>query len=279
MLTVSTLLFQGKDLRRRAQQCMEQRINWYSMRCKDFALKHPQIPASSTLTQSIPSTATAQSTFLAKWLADNSWTTCDNCMCLLPNPLLPKGNILKRFLPTCACSTSTTLLPTFDMFHDTLRCLSMQDQQILLPFRFDGGPLRLQQHGYRVKISGFDLLTKQTSVWDQIQAVKVENRRHVLEQAYTHLMSRNDSHYSHFIHLCNSHTLQQNYTFNKTFRLPFVETAIWPVLYHRDDFCEFSIVQSDSSRHFKKRQFIHKCLFPILDFSSLFDLLHFQYDR
>ena len=66
MLTVCTLLLQGKDLQRRAQQCMEQRINWFSMRCKDFAQKHPQIPASSTLTQSIPFTATAQSTFLAK---------------------------------------------------------------------------------------------------------------------------------------------------------------------------------------------------------------------
>ena len=190
-------------------------LNWFSMLCEDFALKHPQNPASSTLTQSIPSTATAQSRFLAKWLVDNSWTTCGSCMCLLPNPLLPKGNILKRFLLTCACSTFTTLFPTFDMFHDILRCLSIKDQQILSPFRFDNGPLRLQQHGYCVKTSGFDLLTKQTSVWDQIQAVKVENRHRVLEQAYTHLMSWNNSHYSHFIHLHNSHTLQQKYTLTK----------------------------------------------------------------
>ena len=199
-------------------------------------------------------------------------------MCLLPNPLLPKGNILKRFLPTCACSTSTTLLPTIDMFDNTLLCLSIQDQQTLSPFRFDGGPLKVQQHGYRIKTSGFDLFTKSTSVWDQIQSISTPNRRRLLEQAYSHLMSRNDCHYSHFIELHNSHSLQDKYTFNETFRLPFVETGIWPILYHRDQFCESSILQSDNSRH-SKRQFIHKCLSNILDFSSLFDLLHFQYDR
>ena len=78
---------------------------------------------------------------------------------------------------------TTTLLPSLDMFDEALLSLSVQDQYILFPFRVDGGPHKLPQHGYRVKTYGFDLHTKETAIWDEIQNITTSQHRHALERA------------------------------------------------------------------------------------------------
>ena len=154
----------------------------------------------------------------------------------------------------------------------------MDDQDILSVFNFHSGPIKNQKNGYRIKTAGFDLAAKEEPIWDTIHNIPQHRHRTRLQHAYTHLMSRTDSHYTQFTQRHIDGTLHDKYSFHQALRIPFIETAIWPILYHRDDLCESQITPTGNLKHSKKRHFFLKCLSPILDF-SLFNLLHFQYDR
>ena len=172
----------------------------------------------------------------------------------------PKANVLKTSLPTCSCKSAVLPIPSLDMFPTSLSCLSVQDQELLSPFIFVCGPYKREKRGYRVKTSGFDLLTKDTHIWDDIQNIEHEQHKSKLENAFNVLMAATNSHYSHFIHLHNSHQLEPKYSFNRAFQIPFIETAIWPILYFRDDFCESSISQTENSHHSKKKTLLSKSI-------------------
>ena len=153
----------------------------------------------------------------------------------------------------CSCMKSVLPISSYSMFDSSLMCLSIVDQNILSPFLFISGPYKREKHGYRVKTSGFDLQTKSVSVWDSINEIHDTEHKQRLINPYMHLMTLSDSHYSHFIHKHSTQTLEPKYSFNRAIQISFIETAIWPVLYHRNDFCESSISQSDSSKRSKKK--------------------------
>ena len=164
----------------------------------------------------------------------------------------PKENVLKRSLTTCFCKSAVLPIPSVDVFPASLSCLSVQDQELLSPFIFVCGPYKREKHGYSVKTSGFYLLTIDTHIWNDIQNIVDQQHKLKLENAFNLRMTAPNSHYSYFIHLHDSHELEPKYSFNRAFQIPFVETAIWPILYFRDDFCKSSISQTENSHHSKK---------------------------
>ena len=252
---------QGHSKQRAAADRMKERTEWFLLRKQEFDLENNIEKNSSKKFPSICKANMDQALLLSEWLVNKSWTRCFSCQCLLPNPLLPKANVLKRSLPTCSCIKSVLPIPSYSMFDSSLTCLSVADQNILSPFLFVSGPYKGEKHGYRVKTSGFDLETKSVSVWDFINEIHDTELKQRLINAYTHLMTRTDSHYSHFIQEHSTQILEPKYFFNRAIQIPFIETAIWPVLYHRNDFFESYISQSHSSKHSKKKTFFTKSIF------------------
>ena len=271
--------FQGKRNADNAKSVIQERRQWFLQKKSQFDQQHHLIATSRGSFHSLSKTIKQQSEFLLNWLVDKSWISCDSCSCLLHNPMNPKGNVLKSSLPTCSCKSALLPIPSADMFPASLSCLSVQDQELLSPFIFVSGSYKREKHGYRIKTSGFDLITKHTNIWDDIQNIEHEHHKSKLEDAFNHLMTATNSHYSHFIHPHNSHQLESKYSFNRAFQLPYIETAIWPILYFRDDLCESSISQSENSHHSKKKHFFLKASSSIMDYSCSFNLLQFQYER
>ena len=57
-----------------------------------------------------------------------------------------------------------------------------------------------------------------------------------------------------------------------------IECALWPTLYPTTAMCE-SVIQGQCNRQSGKDSFMHKVLFPVVDYSLNFKLLQYHYDR
>jgi len=216
---------------------------------------------------------------LSEWFENKSWTTCKKCSALLFNPMLPKNQILQRSLPTCPCKAAVLKMPTCHDFPPELQSLSTDDQRVLSFFKILTGPYRRAQHGYRVKTHALHAVLKLDFIDDEIDAIPEPSRRLRLRKAFQFLMSCLDSHYSYFFDQRHMLELKDSYNFAELSKIKYIETALWPVLYYRDDFCESAISQAADTKLSHKKHFFHKCLGPIIDYSLDFALLQFQYER
>ena len=124
----------------------------------------------------------------------------------------------------------------------------------------------------KVRISEKSVQDKISVLTDETQKVKCQN-------AYTFLMSSQESSYSHFV-LLREQLLATNKNLNIfNFRQTNgIECAIWPNLYPFTAWCESNISDS-GSRLSIKVSFYTKLFSEILDYGMHFDLLQFQYDR
>ena len=105
-----------------------------------------------------------------------------------------------------------------------------------------------------------------------------DNERETARQCYTALL--NNRHYNIYLDkvLEMLASDQRQNPYYSAFRLPYVEIAIWPCLYLKDEWCE-SAIRGNETRLSMKRAFHFKAMSSIVDFSLDFDLLQFQYDR
>ena len=244
-----------------------------------FARQHSHIPNDDTSFRDKCSLLLSRVQEMCQWFINRSWTHCKTCNCLLPNPWLPKNQILQRPLPTCACSSSITPVPTFDFFLLCFKHVIESDQQVLSFFKIQCEPYKRAKHGYRIKTSGIDAITKTIPIDDEIAEIKDKQRRNRLMHAFNFLMNLEDSHYADFFYKHQSLQLKAKYNFAQLFRICYIETALWPIWYFKDCLCESSIHQTANSKLSRKKHFLHKCLGQVLDYSQNFALLRFQYER
>jgi len=177
-----------------------------------------------------------------------------------------------------SCKAAVLKMPTCHDFPPELQSLSTNDQRVLSFFKILTGPYRRVQHGYRVKTHALDHL-KLDFIDDEIDAIAEPLRRLRLRKAFEFLMNCPDSHYSHFFNQRHMLELKESYNLAELSKIKFIETALWPVLYYRDDFCESAISQAADTKLSRKKHFFHKCLGPVINYSLDFALLQFQYKR
>jgi len=103
-------------------------------------------------------------------------------------------------------------------------------------------------------------------------------RRLRLQKAFEFLMNCSNSHYSHFFHQMHMLEFKNSYNFAELSKIEYIETALWPILYYRDDFCKSAISQTADTKLSRKKHFFHKCLSPLIDYLLNLAFLQFQYE-
>jgi len=277
--TFCFVLCQEEETIRKNREHVQCRQQWITDQFEWFHNLQPDISDENHFFTDKCPTLLERVRHLSEWFEQKSWTTCKKCTALLHNPMLPENQILQRSLPTCPCKSAVLKMPTCHDFPQELQNLSTDDQVVLSFFLILTGPYRRAQHGYCVKTNAIDVVLKLDFIDDEIDAIADSTRRLRLRKAFDFLMSCPDSHYSHFFHQRHMLELKQSYNFAELTKIKYIETALWPVLYYRDDFCESSISQAADTKLSRKKHFFHKCLGPVIDYSLDFALLQFQYER
>ena len=192
----------------------------------------------------------------------------------------PQMNVIANRWQTCPCKEfgpqNAVSLITFPF---PLLNLTKADQELLAILSKDCGSYRRAKHGYRIKTCGFNSECKPTTVEERIQLIPDQRRNSVVASAYSFLLSYPNSHYQHFITMQNSNQFKPKMKFYNLFRIPYIETALWPVLFYSDDLCSSSESVDNPSKLIKKRKFLWKCLSPISDYASDFSILQYHFDR
>ena len=217
---------------------------------------------------------------LRTWCQDMSWVSCPNCTAMVVNPMHPQMNILPNKWQTYPCKEyGTTNLPLPSTFPPQLHNLTTDDQELLSILSKDPWKYFHAKHDYRVKTSGFSTETKSSTVMQRIEQVSCHERKRRFNSAYSFFLQCPTSHCKCFIEMQDSCYFFPKTQFYDLFRIPYIETALWPILYFSDHLCKSSDSSHNPSKESRKRKFLWKCLSPIVDYSIDFSLLQFQFER
>ena len=121
--------------------------------------------------------------------------------------------------------------------------------------RCDSGSYQRAKHGYRVKTCGFSAQSKPNTVQESIDAITDLTRKTRLEEAYNFLITHPNFHCRHFIRMQDCGEFPAKLQFYQLFRLPFIETALWPELYFTDFLCESTDNPNNPSKKSKSNCF------------------------
>ena len=219
---------------------------------------------------------------LTFWLKFCSWSFCSLCGSVSPLPLFPQfaKNTSITNSKDCGCQKDRYCYPLYDLVPEELKGLQPSDIIILRPFDIHCGQYVVKQHGYRQKTSLFQIKPSRTSVEDKIAALPEGERKRVCRRAFCYLMECEHSSYNLFKQIrddimCGQAPQLNTYDMDKT---KHIECALWPNLYPFKSWCD-SGMEGHESRLSCKRSFWIKLCSEIIDFSTDFELLQYQYDR
>ena len=217
---------------------------------------------------------------LSFWIRYLSWSYCEDCH-LLQRQIMP-FNFANRPKPkrhSCRCKDKKYVIPDCDSVPLALCNLTMNDIWILRPFDVDCGIYRRMQHGYRVKDGAFKIRPSEQSVTQKIESLTDRSQKQRCSTAYNQLIKCSHSSYKKFVDLRHE-LLSTNRTMylSEIFQLKGIECALWPPLYPFTSMCESSL-DGRESRESGKAFFICKAFSNIMDYSLIFEVVHFHYDR
>ena len=149
---------------------------------------------------------------------------------------------------------------------------------VLRPLTIHNGEYVRADNGYRKKDSIFELSWSRKSVVEKIDEITDAQSRRRCINAYNYLMNETGSSYKKFVNKTDKLT-NTSVRFNvyDAAQNRYVECCLWPHLYPTREFCE-SGIDGDTSRRSRKISFMHKVLSTIVDYATMYDLLHFHYD-
>nr|XP_026695284.1 uncharacterized protein LOC113475383 isoform X2 [Ciona intestinalis] len=216
---------------------------------------------------------------LKQWIVYNSWSYCQLCMSVAPVSIRPTFRTLTPPLTKqCICTKQRYHIPALQHWPKFLQNLTEEDQQVLSIYTLHIGSTSRKQHGYRFKDGGVAATLSKKFVHQKIDIIEDGSRKHKLRNAYHWLCQATNSKYNDFIQKHRQGDLPQRVPFYQMFKIPCMETAIWPVMYPFNYLCESEACGGQTHLSTKKG-FSLKVLSNITDYSTSFAMLRFQYDR
>ena len=219
----------------------------------------------------------SESEKLSNWIRDNSWSACKDCGILTENKMIPSMSAVNKSKTECPCAGNKYTVPRKEDFpHAGL--YTKDDQKVLAIFEIDVGNERRSPTGYRPRVKPFTLYVNKT-VDDKISEISDPERKERLQKKFESLKQDN-IHYAYFyerasVKLCNE---ENNIPYYEVFQMEYIEIALWPLLYVKEEFCESSMKGSED-RQSAKHAFHLKCTSTIVDFSQDYEMLQFHFDR
>ena len=215
------------------------------------------------------------SSSLETWVKDDSWTRCTDCQSVIPNKMgssFWKTTTNKR---SCYCKTKY-VVPRKEDF-DSIGEFSSEDQKLLAVFEIDVGNVSRAPHGYVKRQKPFTLYIK-SRVDDKLASVDDPIRRNKLQTKFNELLQSQQ--YRRWYDWANDKLTkgETNIPYYEVFKMDYVEMAVWPLLYVKENYCE-SILSGKTDRVSAKTSFHAKCLSAVVDFSQDYELLQYQFDR
>ena len=167
----------------------------------------------------------------------------------------------------------------YEKIPDELKDLIHADLYILRPFDIHTGAYVVKPNGYRQKTSLFQTKPCVVSIEDKIRGLPRGTQKERCKRAFKYLMSSPLSSYSHFKHVRDQLSIEgKRLNMYDMERTKHIECALWPNLYPFMSWCESGLDGKDT-RLSGKRSFWLKICSEIIDYSTEFELLQYQFDR
>ena len=134
-------------------------------------MQHGLVKTSSGCFLSISKAITEQSVFLINWLIKNIMDIPPFLFLCSSQSRESKRKCSSKVptdMPLQEHSPSSAFSGYVSLFAIKSFCAG---SELLSPFILISDPYKRERHGYRVKTSGFDLITKDTNIWDDIQSI------------------------------------------------------------------------------------------------------------
>ena len=147
------------------------------------------------------------------WTYYNSWTFCRSCNFLNTNimPFNFTTHLRHKFLRKCPCQETRCVIPKYDKITTVLLSLTSSDLDVLRPFYLIFDTYERHTKGYRVKCCPMKVKISNKSVQDKISVLTDKTQNVKCKNAYTFLMSSQESSYSHFVLLREQLLATNNY--------------------------------------------------------------------